>query len=63
MDELEQALNVTTLTSDDHVISDDDHIMSDGDKKLMQHSIGLIKVVTSYNIIDHVILFRSVPNV
>jgi len=27
------------------------------------YSIGLIKVVTSYDIIDHVILFRSVTNV
>ena len=59
MDELEQALSVTGLTGD-HVdlddqddVDQDDHDvdfgcngMSDDDKKLVQHFIGLIKVVT-----------------
>ena len=69
MDDLEQALGVTGLTDD--VVDDDDDYdshngMSDDDKKLVKHSIGLIKVMTSYDVIDHVILsslFRCVLNV
>jgi len=68
MDELEQALNGTGLTSDNDDDDDDDddchNIMSDDDKMLIHHSIGLIKVVTSYDVIDHVILlFSCAPNV
>ena len=77
MNELEQALSVTGLTGDhddqDDDVDQDDHGVdyshngiSDDDKKLVQHCIELIKVMTSYDIIDHVILsylFRCVPNV
>ena len=70
MDDLEQALGVTGLTDNDVVDDDDDYDshngMSDDDKKLVKHSIGLIKVMTSYDVIDHVILsslFRCVLNV
>ena len=80
MDELEQALSIAGLTDDDCVDDhDDDDVdhdkdvddhshngMSDDDKKVVQHCVGLIKVMRSYDIIDHVILshlFRYVPNV
>ena len=68
MDELEEALNGTGLTGDNDNNDDDDDdchsIMSDDDKMLIHHSIGLIKVVTSYDVIDHVILlFSCAPNV
>ena len=63
MDELEQALSVTGLTGD-HVdlddqddVDQDDHDVDFGCNGMsVQHSIGLIKVVTSYDVIDHVIL-------
>ena len=62
MDELERALQPT---DDDSGDGNGHNAMSDNDKKLIQHSIELIKVVTSYDIIDHVIisLFRFVLNV
>ena len=74
MDELEQALNGSRLTDDDDDVDHDhkddvyyDHnMLSDNDKNLIQNSIELIKVLTSYDIIDQVILlllFRSVQNV
>ena len=73
MDELEQALNGSRLTDDDDVDHDhnddvdyDHNMLSDNDKNLIQNSIELVKVLTSYDIIDHVILlllFRSVQNV
>ena len=65
MDELEQALSGSRLTDDNDVDQDDDDIvLSDDDKHLIQNSIELIKVVTSYDVIDHVILlFRCVQNV
>ena len=72
MDELEQALSGSRLTNDNNVDQDDnvDHdddddiVLSDDDKHLIQNSIALIKVVTSYDVIYHVILlFRCVQNV
>lgn len=57
MDELEKALNITRLNVDDHDQDDDDQNDQDGDQdnaindddlKLVQHCIGLIKVMTSY---------------
>ena len=72
MDELEQALSGSRLTDDndfdqdDNVDHDDDvdNTLSDNDKHLIENSIELVKVVTSYDVIDHVILlFRCVQNV
>ena len=68
MDELEQALSGSRLTDDDDddIDQDDnvDNTLSDDDKYLIENSIELIKVVTSYDVINHVILlFRCVQNV
>ena len=66
MDELEQALSGSRLSDDNDVDQDDDDdiVLSDDDKHLIQNSIELIKVVTSYDVIYHVILlFRCVQNV
>ena len=67
MDELEQALIRSRLTDDDDDIDQDDNVdntLSDDDKYLIENSIELIKVVTSYDVINHVILlFRCVQNV
>ena len=60
MEELEQAISGLNMSSDE------DHVMSDDDKILVQHSIALIKVVMSYDVMDHMILpylFRCVQNV
>ena len=45
MDELEEAVSVTGLTGNDK-----DHVISDDDKILLQHAIGLIKVVISFDV-------------
>ena len=73
MDDLEKALSGSRLTNDDDDVDQDDNYvdqddvniaLSDDDKHLIQNSIELIKVVTSHDVIDHVILlFRCVQNV
>ena len=67
MDELEQALSGSRLTDDDDDIDQDDNVdntLSDDDKYLIENSIELIKVVTSYDVINYVILlFICVQNV